>query len=64
MGLVCTVFFRDYTVATPSGFVAPAGTKFVDPFNRFLSGNGQITHIVNGQGNTVNNANPLAYICP
>jgi len=57
-------FFRDYTVATPSGFVAPAGTKFVDPFNRFLSGNGQITHIVNGQGNTVNNANPLAYICP
>jgi len=62
-GLVSTVFFRDYTVATPSAFVVPAGTKLVDPFSRFLSGNGQITHVVNGQGATVNAANPLAYVC-
>jgi len=56
-------FFRDFTVATPSSFVAPPGAKFTAPFSRFLSGNGQITHILNNQGNAVNAGNPLAYIC-
>jgi len=56
-------FFRDYDVAAAGGFAAPASTKFIDPFTRYLSGNGQIMHIVNGQGATVNAGHPLAYIC-
>jgi len=56
-------FFRDYNVAAAGGFAGPASTKFVAPFTRYLSGNGQINHIVNGQGPTVNNGNPLAYLC-
>jgi len=59
-------FFRDYTVTTPSGIMAPSGSgiQFVHPFTRYLSGNGQITHIVNNRGNPVNASSPLAYICP
>jgi len=57
-------FFRDYNVAAVAGFAAPTSTKFIDPFTRYLSGNGQILHVVNDQGATVNQANPLAYICP
>jgi len=57
-------FFRDYNVAAVSGFAAPASTKLIDPFTRYLSGNGQILHVVNTQGATVNQGNPLAYICP
>jgi len=58
-------FFRDASVSTPSGIKAPenGGVQFIHPFTRFLSGNGQITHIVNTRGNTVNQASPLAYIC-
>jgi len=56
-------FFRDYNVAAASGFAGPSSTKFIAPFTRYLSGNGQINHVVNGQGATVNGGNPLAYLC-
>lgn len=56
-------FFRDYNVAAVTGFSAPSGTRFIGPFTRYLSGNGQITHVVNNEGATVNAGHPLTYIC-
>jgi len=59
-------FFRDYAVTTPSAIKAPtsSGIRFIHPFTRFLSGLGEIAHIIDNNGNPVNVSSPLAYICP
>jgi len=58
-------FFRDATVTTVNGFSSGtgAGISFVNPFTKFLSGNGQISHVLNGKGNAVNMQNTLTYLC-
>jgi len=58
-------FFRDATVTTVNGITSGtgAGISFINPFSKFLSGNGQITHVLNGRGNAANMANTLAYLC-
>jgi len=58
-------FFRDHTVLGSTGIVAPTGSniKFVHPFTKYLSGNGGIQHVLNSDGQAVNSANGISYIC-
>jgi len=57
-------FYRDFPVTTPTAIKSTATAQFIHPFTRFLSGFGEISHIVNNQGNAVKMGAPLAYICP
>jgi len=63
--LVFIVFFRDYAVTTANAIStgSSAGIVFVNPLSVFLSGLGQITHIINGKGNTVNTSGQTEYVC-
>jgi len=58
-------YFRDYSVTTNSGIGCPsaAGIKFVNSFTVWLNGNGQISHVVNNEGNAVYSGNQLSYVC-
>jgi hypothetical protein len=58
-------FFRDFDVTTVDGFQSPtgAGISFVSPFTKYLSGKGQISHVLNNQGNAVNAQNSISYLC-
>jgi len=62
-GVYC--FFRDSTVTTVNGFTSGTGSgiSFINPFTKFLSGNGQITHVLNGQGTPANKQTTLSYLC-
>ncbi len=64
-GVYC--FHRDFQVWVESGFKAPinkSGIKFINPFIRYLSGNGGILHILNDIGDPVgiNTPKKLTYI--
>ena len=57
-------YFRDNDVTVNSGFACPSsGTAFTDAFTIFLSGNGQISHVVNDEGDAVNSGNHQSYLC-
>jgi len=58
-------FFRDNDVTTVDGFQSPtgAGIVFVNPFTKFLSGLGQISHVLNNRGNAVNIQSTISYLC-
>jgi len=58
-------FFRDYSVTVNNGISTPSSSNivFVDSFTRFLSGNGQISHVINGQGAAATQNNLLSYVC-
>jgi len=58
-------FFRDSDVTAVDGFQSPTGggISFVNAFTKYLSGNGQIAHVLNGQGNAVNQASTISYLC-
>jgi len=58
-------FFRDNDVTTVNGFASGTGSgiSFVYPFTKFLSGKGQISHVLNGRGNVANQQNGMAFLC-
>jgi hypothetical protein len=58
-------YFRDYAVTVANGIQtgSSSGVVFVNPLTVFLNGEGQITHIINGKGNTVNTAGQTEYEC-
>jgi len=58
-------FFRDNTVTTVDGFITGTGNgiSMVAPFTKFLSGNGQISHVLNGKGNPANMQSTISYLC-
>jgi len=58
-------FFRDNAVTTVNGITSPTGSgiQFVYPFSKFLSGEGEISHVMNGRGNAVDAKNSIAFIC-
>jgi len=60
-GVYC--FFRDNYVTTTNGIVAPGSALFHNSLTVFLSGMGQITHTINGQGSTVTKSGDQAYVC-
>eukprot|EP01126_Amoeba_proteus_P061068 TRINITY_DN8156_c0_g1_i3.p1 TRINITY_DN8156_c0_g1~~TRINITY_DN8156_c0_g1_i3.p1 ORF type:complete len:379 (+),score=75.47 TRINITY_DN8156_c0_g1_i3:657-1793(+) len=63
-GVYC--FFRDNIVTVRSAILAPSGggVSFVHPFTKFLNGNGQINHVLNGLGSPVNISGAgLSYVC-
>jgi len=62
-GVGVYTFFRDATVTTPNGFTAGNGATFVYPFTKFLSGNGGITHVLNGRGDAANEGHNIAFLC-
>jgi hypothetical protein len=59
-------FFRDYDVTTPNGIVSGSSgdVVFVNSFTKYLSGNGQITHVINDKGDSVSSkGTQIAYVC-
>jgi len=57
-------FFRDNSVTTASGITTNStstNVKFNNAVTWFITGNGQITHVINNKGNTVPPGK--AYIC-
>eukprot|EP01121_Diplochlamys_sp_Union-15-3_P016767 TRINITY_DN576_c0_g1_i1.p1 TRINITY_DN576_c0_g1~~TRINITY_DN576_c0_g1_i1.p1 ORF type:complete len:593 (-),score=124.86 TRINITY_DN576_c0_g1_i1:150-1724(-) len=59
-------FFRDHSVSVANGFSTGSSSNvvFVNPFTKYLSGNGQITHVINGRGATVSQGGAqIAYVC-
>jgi len=58
-------FFRDNDVTTVNGFQSGNGNgiSFVYPFTKFLSGRGQISHVLNGRGGAANGGSGMAYLC-
>lgn len=58
-------FFRDHSVDVENGIKAPnhPGVQFTNSFSRFLSGQGSIKHVINGQGATTSSRSNLNYVC-
>jgi hypothetical protein len=58
-------YFRDHAVTVASGISTPTGSgiQFVNSLTVFLNGLGQINHIINNDGNTVNTAGQTEYWC-
>jgi hypothetical protein len=58
-------YFRDHEVTVADAIVTPqtSGIKIVAPMTKFLNGLGQITHIVDQQGNPVNQSVQISYKC-
>jgi len=56
-------FFRDYAVTTTNAIVSPSTSKFVNSLTVFLSGLGEIVHVINGQGSAVNVSGQNTYVC-
>jgi hypothetical protein len=58
-------YFRDNAVTVANGIVTGTSTNvvFVNSLTVFLNGLGQITHIINGKGATVNTAGETQYEC-
>jgi len=58
-------FFRDADVSTPNGFLSGAGNgiSFIYPFTKYLSGNGEISHVLNGRGNAADKAHNIEFLC-
>jgi len=64
LGIYC--YFRDYAVTTNSGIIVnstSANVKLHNSMTWFITGQGQITHVVNNQGNTVNGGGQKSYVC-
>jgi len=64
IGIYC--YFRDYSVTTNSGIISnssSSGVKFHNALTWFITGQGQITHVLNNQGNTVNGGGQKSYVC-
>jgi predicted heme/steroid binding protein len=57
-------FFRDNDVHMDTGIKAPSGSgiKFNNAFNKMLSGNGGIDHVLNTQGGSAYNSG-MSYLC-
>ena len=55
-GMGAYSFFRDHSVAVHNGFLIPSSPEIscTNTFTIWLSGKGQITHVLNGQGESVN----------
>ena len=65
-GLGVYSYFRDYDVTVNSAIVSESSStqvKLVNSLSVFLNGQGQITHVVNDQGQSVNNQTQVAYLC-
>jgi len=58
-------FFRDNTVTTVNGIQSgtSSGVSFVYPFAKFLSGHGEISHVLNGRGSAANQQSSMSYLC-
>jgi len=59
-------YFRDHSVTTENGMMSPVrpGVVFINPFTKFLNGNGEIAHVLNNKGAAVHaGGNGIAYIC-
>lgn len=58
-------FFRDHTVIANSGIEAPAGRciHFTNSLSVFLTGKGQISHVINNIGNHVGTGHGQEYVC-
>ena len=58
-------FFRDHSVYVSTGIRTPnkPGIHFVNSFTRFLSGQGGISHVINGQGGSTHGGAALNYVC-
>jgi hypothetical protein len=57
-------FFRDNSVTMDTGIKAPSGSgiKFYNAFNKFLSGQGGISHVLNNQGGGAFGGG-MSYLC-
>lgn len=57
-------YFRDHYVKMDTGIKAPSGSgiKFDNAFNKMLSGQGGISHVLNGEGGSAFNQG-ISYLC-
>jgi len=62
-GLGVYSFFRDNAVTTANGIISPSTAKYQNSFTCFLSGLGQISHVLNNQGNAVTTSGTQSYVC-
>jgi len=58
-------YFRDHTVIVNSGIKAPTGKciHFTNSVSVFLTGKGQISHVINNVGNRVISGHGQEYVC-
>jgi len=63
MGVYC--YFRDYAVTTANAISTGSSSsiQFTNSVSIFLNGMGQITHVINGQGDTVSSPAETSYVC-
>jgi len=64
-GIAAYSFFRDNAVTVANGISTgtSANVQFVNSLTVFLNGKGQITHVINGKGNTVSAPAQTSYQC-
>jgi len=64
-GIAAYCFFRDNAVTVANGISTgtSANVQFVNSLSVFLNGLGQITHVINGKGNTVSAPAQTSYQC-
>jgi len=62
-GLGVYSYYRDNAVTTTNGIVTPSTGKYQNSFSCFLNGLGQISHVINNQGNAVSTAGTQVYVC-
>jgi len=60
-GVYC--YFRDYVVTVANGIVTSPSAQVTSPLTVFLSGNGQITYIINDQGAAAYLPGQPEYLC-
>jgi len=58
-------YFRDYPVIVSSGIETPTGANihFTNSLSVFLNGKGQISHVINHEGDAVNAIGEQSYVC-
>jgi len=58
-------FFRDHNVIVNSGIKAPTGSciRFTSSLSVHLTGKGQISHVINNQGNSVSTGHGQEWVC-
>jgi len=64
-GIGAYSYFRDHDVTVASGIQAPkkSGVSFTNSLSVFLNGRGQITHVINDQGNAVKSGVGQSWNC-
>lgn len=64
-GIAVYSYFRDHIVRVNSGITCPAGPgiSFVNSVTVFLNGQGEISHVINEDGNPITGNGQTSYYC-